>query len=125
MCIFRYTVHVAQLLGYVMTIGALPHTHSVPQPLAKQGAHVTGIDVVESNINVAKKHASSDSSLQHLLSYQCCTLEDLIANNPGIGYDCVVASEVIEHVANVDVFTRHLCQVVKVSWLKDYLSVVD
>ena len=75
---------------------------------------MTGIDVVESNINVAKKHASNDSSLQHLLSYRCCTLEDLVANDPGIGYDCVVASEVIEHVANVDVFTHHLCQVVKV-----------
>lgn len=82
---------------------------------------MTGIDVVESNINVAKKHASRDSSLQHLLSYKYCSLEDLIANNPGIGYDCVVASEVIEHVANVAVFTHHLCQVLKVGWLAEGL----
>ena len=81
---------------------------------------MTGIDVVESNIAVAKEHASIDSSLQHLLSYRCSTLEDLVAaagDPPGGGasvFDCVVASEVIEHVANVEDFTRHLCQAVKV-----------
>lgn len=92
------------------------------QPLARLGAQVTGIDVVESNIAVAKEHASIDSSLQHLLSYRCSTLEDLVAatgDPPGGGggasvFDCVVASEVIEHVANVEDFTRHLCQAVKV-----------
>lgn len=94
------------------------------QPLARLGAQVTGIDVVESNIAVAKEHASIDSSLRHLLSYRCSTLEDLVAaagDPPGGGggggasvFDCVVASEVIEHVANVEDFTRHLCQAVKV-----------
>ena len=84
---------------------------------------MTGIDVVESNVDIAKKHAAKDSSLWNLLSYQCCSLEDLIAGDPGIGYDCVVASEVIEHVANVDIFTRHLCQVVKVSCLNYYPSI--
>lgn len=81
---------------------------------------MTGIDVVESNIAIAKEHASSDGSLKHLLSYQCCTLEDLVANDPDIKFDCVVASEVIEHVANVDVFTRNLCQVVKVRNEKEF-----
>lgn len=75
---------------------------------------MTGIDVVESNIAIAKEHASIDSSLQHLLSYRCSTLEDLVANNPDAAFDCVIASEVIEHVANVKGFTCHLCQVVKV-----------
>lgn len=93
------------------------------QPLARLGAQVTGIDVVESNIAVAKEHASIDSSLQHLLLYQCSTLEDLVAaaGDPPAGggggasvFDCVVASEVIEHVANVEDFTHHLCQAVKV-----------
>ena len=76
---------------------------------------MTGIDVVESNITIAKEHASADSSLQHLLSYQCRTLEDLVAGDPNAAFDCVVASEVIEHVANVEDFTNHLCRVVKVS----------
>ena len=84
------------------------------QPLARLGARVKGIDVVDSNIAIAKEHAHSDSSLRQLLSYQCCTLEELIAGDPSVAFDCVVASEVIEHVANVEVFTRHLCQVVKV-----------
>ena len=84
------------------------------QPLARLGAHVTGIDVVDSNIAIATEHASRDSSLRQLLSYQCSTLEDLLAGDPSVAFDCVVASEVVEHVANVDVFTQHLCQVVKV-----------
>ena len=94
---------------------------------------MTGIDVVESNIAIAKEHASIDSSLpEHLLSYRCCTLEELVtvaSRDPGPGvasapaagsgggdvqFDCVVASEVIEHVANVKDFTHHLCQAVKV-----------
>ena len=75
---------------------------------------MTGVDVVESNISIAKEHGSVDSSLQHLLSYHCRTLEDLVANDPDAVFDCVVASEVIEHVANVEDFTRHLCQAVKV-----------
>ncbi len=37
-----------------------------------------------------------------------------MASDPSAVFDCVVASEVIEHVANVEDFTRHLCQVVKV-----------
>ena len=92
---------------------------------------MTGIDVVESNIAIAKEHATIDSSLpEHLLSYRCCTLEELVtvasqdpvsvasagAGSGGgdVQFDCVVASEVIEHVANVKDFTHHLCQAVKV-----------
>lgn len=90
---------------------------------------MTGIDVVESNIAIAKEHSSIDSSLpEHLLLYRCCKLEDLVASrDPGVAstgagsggggdvqFDCVVASEVIEHVANVKDFTHHLCQAVKV-----------
>ena len=81
---------------------------------------MTGIDVVESNIAIAKEHTSVDNSLQHLLSYQCSTLEDLVASDPGAVFDCVVASEVIEHVANVEDFTHHLCQVVKVALSINY-----
>ena len=84
------------------------------QPLARLGAQVKGIDVVTSNIAIAKEHGSRDRSLRDLLSYQCSTLEDLMANDPSLSFDCVVASEVVEHVANVDVFIQHLCQVVKV-----------
>ena len=73
-----------------------------------------GIDVVDSNITITREHASRDSSLGHHLSYQCSTLEDLMASDPSFSFDCVVASEVVEHVANVDAFTQHLCQVVKV-----------
>ena len=85
------------------------------QPLARLGAQVTGIDIVESNIAIAKEHASVDRSLRHLLSYQCRTLEDLVAGDPSASFDCVVASEVIEHVVNLEDFTSHLCRVVKVS----------
>lgn len=73
-----------------------------------------GIDVVESNIAIAKEHASIDSSLEHLLSYQCSTLEDLVASDPDTVFNCVIASEVIEHVASVEDFTHHLCHIVKV-----------
>lgn len=93
---------------------------------------MTGIDVVESNIAIAKEHASIDSSLpEHQLSYRCCTLEDLVASRDpvvasagaaggDVQFDCVVASEVIEHVANVEDFTYHLCQAVKV-WRRNLI----
>ena len=79
---------------------------------------MTGIDVVESNIAIAKEHATSQVPLRHLLSYKCVTLEDLVAHHPDAAFDCVVASEVIEHVANVETFTQNLCQLVKVRVIK-------
>ena len=73
-----------------------------------------GIDIVESNISIAQEHAHTDAALRHLLTYQCVSVEDLLANNADSAFDCVVGSEVIEHVANVDSFTCDLCRLVKV-----------
>lgn len=72
------------------------------EALARSGGQVTGIDASRENIEAAKIHAARDSSIASRLSYACITAEELAAQ--GELFDAVVASEVIEHVADVDTF---------------------
>jgi 2-polyprenyl-6-hydroxyphenyl methylase/3-demethylubiquinone-9 3-methyltransferase len=71
------------------------------EPLARLGAHVTGIDPVKENIIVAQKHAK-ERELK--ISYLACAVEDLPADTPP--FDVVVASEIIEHVDHPDAFLK-------------------
>jgi 2-polyprenyl-6-hydroxyphenyl methylase/3-demethylubiquinone-9 3-methyltransferase len=78
------------------------------EPLARLGAEVTGIDPVEESIRVAQTHAEM-SRLP--IYYRCATAEDLVRE--GAVFDTVIASEVIEHVADVPGFLsacRSLCK---------------
>ena len=81
----------------------------LPQPLARLGAEVTGVDASATNIGVAEQHASLDSSL-HSLQYRCCTVEDMVREQDESQtdgrFDIVIASEVIEHVADPPGFVR-------------------
>ena len=72
-----------------------------------------GIDPVANSISVARDHASLDPVLSGRLTYECCTMEDLLTAHEQ--YDAVVASEVVEHVADVGLFIKQQCQLVKVS----------
>lgn len=72
-----------------------------------------GIDPVANSISIARDHASLDATLSNRLTYECCTMEDLLAAREQ--YDAVVASEVVEHVADVGLFIKQQCQLVKVS----------
>jgi 2-polyprenyl-6-hydroxyphenyl methylase/3-demethylubiquinone-9 3-methyltransferase len=78
------------------------------EPLARLGARVNGIDPVEESIAAARIHAQ-DLGLS--ISYRAGTAEDLAREN--CIFDAVIASEVVEHVADVAAFLktcRALCR---------------
>ncbi len=78
------------------------------EPLARLGATVTGIDPAPTNVEVAKLHAAR-SGLP--VEYLQTRVEDLVAE--GRRFDIVLAMEVVEHVADVDLFVAECCRAVK------------
>jgi 2-polyprenyl-6-hydroxyphenyl methylase / 3-demethylubiquinone-9 3-methyltransferase len=78
------------------------------EPLARLGAVLAGIDPVAESVGVAQSHAQG---LNLDIDYRCATAEDLARE--GRAFDMVVASEVVEHVADVKSFLtacRKLCK---------------
>ncbi len=81
-----------------------------------------GIDPVEHSIGTAQLHSSDDPDLQDRVSYRACTLEELSAEEEGGGeeqtaaglFDAVVASEVVEHLADLETFAFCCSHVLKV-----------
>lgn len=71
----------------------------ISEPLARMGAAVTGIDASGQNIGTAHAHATR-SGVD--VDYRCTTAEDLMA--AGETFDIVLSLEVVEHVADVDLF---------------------
>jgi 2-polyprenyl-6-hydroxyphenyl methylase / 3-demethylubiquinone-9 3-methyltransferase len=69
------------------------------EPLARLGASVTGADPSESNIAVARQHAVQSGLT---IDYRATSAEALEA--AGETFDAVLAMEVVEHVADVDLF---------------------
>lgn len=70
------------------------------EPLARLGANVTGIDAAEKNIHIARLHAEQ---MGLKIRYLHCPVEAL----PGTeSFDIVLAMEIIEHVADLDLFLR-------------------
>lgn len=82
------------------------------EPLGRLGASVTGIDPVAENIRVAQHHKSFDPVLDERIEYEACSLEETV-DERAESFDVVVASEVVEHVANLEVFLQCCCQVLK------------
>ena len=78
------------------------------EPMARLGAEVTGIDASSKNINVAQRHATNMNLQIH---YLCKTLEDAYIS--GQRFDVVLAMEILEHVADKDIFLKMLAAVVK------------
>lgn len=78
------------------------------EPLARMGATVTGIDPAPTNVEVARLHAAQSGATS---SYRQATVEEIVAE--GKRYDVVLAMEVVEHVADVDLFVGACCQAVK------------
>ena len=87
---------------------------SLPQPLACLGTTVTGIDPVEESIAAAQQHSGSDPAISDRIKYLCCSTDQLLAANPETMFNCVVASEVIEHVTKKRTFLQEVSQLVKV-----------
>jgi 2-polyprenyl-6-hydroxyphenyl methylase/3-demethylubiquinone-9 3-methyltransferase len=69
------------------------------EPLARQGATVTGIDLVPANLVAARHHARA-AGLE--VAYRDVAAEQLAAE--GARFDLVCAMEVVEHVADVRAF---------------------
>lgn len=88
------------------------------QPLGRLGASVLGIDPVEDSIGTAQLHASYDPDLCDRVSYRACTLEELSAEAEGgeerRQFDAIVASEVVEHLADVETFAFCCSHMLKV-----------
>lgn len=75
------------------------------ESMARLGAHVTGIDVVEKNIRVASLHAAREGLD---IDYRATTASALAST--GAVFDVVLNMEVVEHVADVDAFMRECAQ---------------
>jgi 2-polyprenyl-6-hydroxyphenyl methylase / 3-demethylubiquinone-9 3-methyltransferase len=78
------------------------------EPFARLGASVTGIDASEKNIGVAKAHAEQFGLL---IDYRATTAEALAES--GTPYDVVLALEIVEHVADVELFVVSCAKLVK------------
>ncbi|XP_074043321.1 ubiquinone biosynthesis O-methyltransferase, mitochondrial [Macrotis lagotis] len=82
------------------------------EPLGRLGALVTGIDPLNENIKTAQQHKSFDPVLDKRIQYKVCSLEDIVEETAET-FDAVVASEVVEHVNDLETFIQCCCQVLK------------
>jgi 2-polyprenyl-6-hydroxyphenyl methylase / 3-demethylubiquinone-9 3-methyltransferase len=80
----------------------------IAEPMARMGAHVTGIDASATNISVASLHAHHAGLT---IDYRASTAEQLSLE--GAQFDVVFALEIIEHVADVALFYRAITSLVK------------
>lgn len=78
------------------------------ESIARLGATVHGIDVVEKNLRVARDHAAA-SRLP--IRYEMTTAETLATT--GVVYDVVLNMEVVEHVSDVGSFMSAACQLTR------------
>ena len=69
------------------------------EPMSRLGGNVSGIDIVEKNINVAKTH-SEEQNLE--INYKMTTAEELALGKKK--FDVILNMEVIEHVSDLNLF---------------------
>ncbi|XP_011359042.1 ubiquinone biosynthesis O-methyltransferase, mitochondrial isoform X1 [Pteropus vampyrus] len=82
------------------------------EPLGRLGASVIGIDPVDANIKTAQRHKSFDPVLDKRIEYRACSLEEIVEESTET-FDAVIASEVVEHVIDLETFIQCCCQVLK------------
>jgi 2-polyprenyl-6-hydroxyphenyl methylase / 3-demethylubiquinone-9 3-methyltransferase len=78
------------------------------EPLARLGAAVVGADPAQANIAAAQLHAA-DAGVS--VDYRATTAEALA--DEGERFDLVLAMEVVEHVADLDLFIRRCTEMVR------------
>jgi 2-polyprenyl-6-hydroxyphenyl methylase/3-demethylubiquinone-9 3-methyltransferase len=78
------------------------------EPMARLGATVTGIDAGARNVAVAALHAEKQGLF---IDYRHDTAEALATS--GGQFDIVLALEIVEHVADVDLFLKSIGRLVK------------
>ena len=80
----------------------------ISEPLSRVGFNVTGIDPSEKNITVARDH----SNIKKLeIDYIQGSPED--KKFDGLYFDVILALEVVEHVSNMELFVKSLCNKLK------------
>ena len=77
----------------------------IAEPMTRLGAKVTGIDASEKNIRVAKFHAEQ---MNLKINYLATTPENLNEE-----FDVILCLEIIEHVADVDLFIKSCSKLLK------------
>jgi 2-polyprenyl-6-hydroxyphenyl methylase / 3-demethylubiquinone-9 3-methyltransferase len=78
------------------------------EPLARIGGQVVGVDPSAKNIAAARLHAQEN---EVTVDYQVGTAEALA--DAGERFDVVLAMEVVEHVADVNLFVRRCAEMVR------------
>jgi len=78
------------------------------EPMARLGAQVTGVDAAARNIRVAAQHAEKQGLD---IDYRQGAAEALAES--GARFDIVLALEIVEHVADVELFLKSCGQMVK------------
>ena len=78
--------------------------------IARLGASVTGIDITKSSIEVAKIHALN-SGLN--INYINTDVSSFIKNNSSKQFDLIIASEVIEHLDNRNLFFEEVSKLLR------------
>ncbi|XP_038617118.1 ubiquinone biosynthesis O-methyltransferase, mitochondrial [Tachyglossus aculeatus] len=82
------------------------------EPLGRLGALVTGIDPLEDSVKTAQQHKRCDPVLDQQIQYRACSVEE-IAEESAEAFDAVVASEVVEHVGDLETFIKCCHRVLK------------
>jgi 2-polyprenyl-6-hydroxyphenyl methylase/3-demethylubiquinone-9 3-methyltransferase len=80
----------------------------ISEPMTRLGAQVTGIDAAPGNLATARLHAEGQGLA---IDYREATVEELAASAQS--FDIVLALEVVEHVADVDLFLQSCGRLVK------------
>ncbi|WP_375652334.1 bifunctional 2-polyprenyl-6-hydroxyphenol methylase/3-demethylubiquinol 3-O-methyltransferase UbiG [Bartonella sp. AP19HLJMH] len=78
------------------------------EPMARLGAMVVGVDAAQTNIEVAKIHAAQNDLS---IDYRTTTAEVLA--NEGEKFDIILNMEVVEHVADVNLFIEATAKMLK------------
>lgn len=68
---------------------------------------------MEDNIRTADRHKSFDPVLAERIQYKSSSLEEIVEESMET-FDVIVASEVVEHVADLETFIKSCSQVLKV-----------
>lgn len=79
------------------------------ESMARKGAHVTGIDLAQKPLTVARLH-SLESGVK--VDYQCIAVEELAAREPA-SFDVVTCMEMLEHVPDPASVVRACATLVK------------
>ncbi|HYG91684.1 MAG TPA: bifunctional 2-polyprenyl-6-hydroxyphenol methylase/3-demethylubiquinol 3-O-methyltransferase UbiG [Azospirillum sp.] len=78
------------------------------EPVARMGAEVVGVDASERNVKTAAAHAAETGTD---VTYRTASAEELAAE--GRRFDVVLAMEILEHVADVDLFLKSCAALLK------------